>query len=113
MYNINNHVALIGSLEGDPVLRKEQDGSAIGTFTVKCRDNFITRSGDESFQFIEVSKVLPADADPSEAMAGLRKGVMVGVSAQLHARSWIDPDGYNRQELKIIADDVTIMDPAS
>lgn len=101
MYNINNHARFIGTLQGEPVIEKEQDGSSVATFTLACRDNFLRHDGEPSVQFLPMTVALPDD-DATARVKALKAGDFIQIAAQVRGQSWTDSEGYRHQDLKLV-----------
>lgn len=111
MFNISNSACFIGTLEDAPRIAKEQDGACVATFVLACRDNFLKRDGSPSVQYLEMAMAIPAGRDEDlQSLKSLKKGDLLGVSARLASKTWTDDEGYERSELKIVAETIAPMD---
>ena len=82
-----NTLSLIGRAARDPELRYTQDGKPIATFSVAV-DKFTGKEKGADFITITCFGKTAELVDKYVA-----KGMMVGVSAEVHNNNWTDKDG--------------------
>ena len=97
-----NRVILIGNLGKDPEIRKLDNGTAVGKFSVATNESYKDKQGEwqteTQWHDIVVWRNLAERAE-----ANLKKGMSVYIEGKLTHRTWQDQDGNNRYSTEVVA----------
>ena len=98
-----NSVNIIGRLVRDPELKRTDDGLAICSLRLAIDDTY---SKEDRADFINVT-VFGSQAEICERY--LRKGFIAGMSGHIRSESYTDAEGVKRYPIKLIAENVQIL----
>ena len=90
----SNHVAMLGRLTTDPVLRRTTSDVAVTHLRLATND----RGRADFFDVV-------AWRDIAEVMAKLTKGQQIALGGRLQTRTWKGNDDVNRHTVEIVAEE--------
>jgi single-strand DNA-binding protein len=97
-----NKVTLIGHLGRDPEIRRLENGTAVGRFTMATSDNYKDQSGEWQTQ-TEWHDVTVWRNLAEQAEKNLKKGSLVFVEGKLTHRKYTDKNGIERYATEVLA----------
>lgn len=97
-----NKVLLIGNLGKDPEVRKLDNGSSVGRFSVATNESYKDKSGEWQ-NLTEWHNVVVWRQLAERAERTLKKGSMVYVEGKLTTRKWQDKEGNDRYSTEVVA----------
>jgi single-strand DNA-binding protein len=104
-----NKVILIGNLGKDPEIRRLENGSAVGNFTLATSEVYTDKSTGERRETTDWHDIVVWRNLAEISEKYLRKGYKVYVEGKLKKRSWQDKEGNTRYATEVIADEMTIL----
>lgn len=108
MANLNYSIAVVcRRLTEDPELKQTTTGKVMTTFSVAVNKPGKTESTASFF------KVVAWDSVAEFVTRYFRKGSSILIEGALNQRTWTDPKGARRSEVKIIAAHVELVDSKS
>lgn len=111
MANARNSGHLIGRLARDPYVSTNQDGSHTVLFTLMVDRNYTNAEGGRDADAISVEAFVPNRASSLGPFALIHQGDLVGVTTTLRQDHYTKSDGTEAFVLKVIAEDVTFLEP--
>ncbi len=97
-----NKVTLIGNLGRDPEIRRLENGSAVGKFSVATNENYQDRNGEWQTK-TEWHEIVVWRALAERAERDLGKGKLVYIEGKITHRKWQDKEGRDRNTTEIVA----------
>ena len=104
-----NKVILIGNLGKDPEIRRLENGTAVGNFTLATSEIYTDKTTGEKRESTDWHDVVVWRNLAEISEKYLKKGYKVYVEGKLKKRSWQDKEGNTRYTTEIIADEMTIL----
>ena len=104
-----NKVILIGNLGKDPEIRRLENGTAVGNFTLATSEVYTDKSTGEKKESTDWHDVVVWRNLAEITEKYLKKGYKVYVEGKLKKRSWQDREGNTRYSTEVIADEMTIL----
>jgi len=104
-----NKVLLIGNLGKDPEVRKLDNGSSVGRFSVATNESYKDKSGEWQ-NLTEWHNVVVWRALAERAERSLKKGNMVYVEGKLTTRKWQDKEGNDRYSTEVVANTFRLLE---
>jgi single-strand DNA-binding protein len=106
-----NKVTLVGHLGRDPEVRRLENGTPVGRFTMATNENYKDNNGEWQSQTewhdVTVWRNLAEQAERS-----LKKGSFVYVEGKLSHRKYTDKNGIDRYVTEVVANSVRSLDKA-
>lgn len=104
-----NKVILIGNLGRDPEVRKLDNGSSVGRFSVATNESYMDKSGE--WQTItEWHNVVVWRNLAERAERQLKKGNMIFVEGKLSTRKWQDQNGVDKYTTEVVANTFRLLE---
>ena len=97
-----NRVTLIGHLGKDPEVRRLENGTPVGKFTIATNENYKDANGEWQSQ-TEWHDVIVWRAQAEQAEKTLKKGSFVYLEGKLTHRKWTDKNGIERYATEVVA----------
>ncbi len=97
-----NKVILVGNLGRDPELKRFDNGSVVGKFSVATSESYKDKAGEWQ-NLTEWHDIVVWGLLAERAESTLKKGTMVYVEGKLTTRKWQDKDGNNRYTTEVKA----------
>lgn len=104
-----NKVILIGNLGKDPEIRRLENGTAVGNFTLATSEIYTDKTTGEKKESTDWHDIVVWRNLAEISEKYLKKGFKVYVEGKLKKRSWQDKEGNTRYSTEIIADEMTIL----
>jgi single-strand DNA-binding protein len=104
-----NKVILIGNLGKDPEIRRLENGSSVGNFTLATSETYTDKATGEKKEITDWHDIVVWRSLAEIADKYLKKGYKVYVEGKLKKRSWQDKEGQTRYSVEVIADEMTIL----
>ena len=103
-----NQVILMGNLTRDPELRQTPSGQSVTSFSLALNRSYKGQNGEwqEATDYVDIVAWGPLAERVSQY---LTKGRRALVQGRLQSRSW-EQEGQKRNNLEVIANDVTFVD---
>jgi len=98
-----NEVTLIGHLGADPEVRRLENGTAVGRFSLATNESYKDKDGNWQTT-TEWHNVVVWRDQAERAETVLKKGALCFVSGKISYRKYTDKDGVERQVTDIVAD---------
>ena len=102
--NSLNSILLEGRLTADPELKLLENGSSVCNFSIAS--NRYYKAKDERKEEVSFFRVVVWNGLGNSCKEFLTKGRGVRVVGRLKQDRWIDPEGINHSEVKIVAEHV-------
>lgn len=100
VWQLLNHITIMGRLTADPELRRTGSGVAVASFKVAVDRDF-GEKGNKETDFIDCVAWRQTGEFVSKHFS---KGRMIVVSGRLQIRKWTDKDGNKRSTAEVVAD---------
>ncbi len=97
-----NRVTLIGNLGRDPEVRRLENGTAVGKFTVATNESYKDANGEYQ-QLTEWHDVVVWRNNAEYSEKFLKKGSMVFIEGKITHRKYTDKTGIERYSTEIVA----------
>ncbi len=97
-----NRVTLIGNLGRDPEMRRLENGTPVGRFSVATNDSYKDKNGEFQEQ-TEWHEIIVWRNQAELAEKYLKKGSTVFVDGKLTHRKWTDTNGIERNITEVVA----------
>lgn len=97
-----NKVTLIGHLGQDPEIRRLENGSAVGKFSVATNENYRDKN-DEWQSRTEWHNIVVWRHLAERAERDLKKGKLVYIEGKLTSRKWTDKNNIERYTTEVVA----------
>ncbi len=104
-----NKVILIGNLGKDPEIRRLENGTAVGNFTLATSEIYTDKTTGEKKESTDWHDIVVWRNLAEISEKYLKKGFKVYVEGKLKKRSWQDKEGNTRYSTEVIADEMTIL----
>ncbi len=104
-----NKVILIGNLGKDPEIRRLENGTAVGNFTLATSEIYTDKSSGEKKEITDWHDIVVWRNLAEISEKYLKKGYKIYVEGKLKKRSWQDKEGNTRYSTEIIADEMTVL----
>jgi single-strand DNA-binding protein len=104
-----NKVTLVGNLGRDPEIRRLENGTAVGRFTMATNESYKDASGEWQTQ-TEWHDIIVWRAIAEQAERQLKKGSMVYVEGKLTHRKYTDKNGIERYATEVVANMIRSLD---
>jgi single-strand DNA-binding protein len=104
-----NKVILIGNLGKDPEIRRLENGTAVGNFTLATSEIYTDKSTGEKKESTDWHDIFVWRNLAEISEKYLKKGYKVYVEGKLKKRSWQDKEGNTRYSTEVIAEEMTIL----
>lgn len=102
-----NKVILIGNMTADPELKQTTSGESVTSFSIAVNRKY---GKNNECDFITIV----AWRERAEFVTRyFKKGTPILVCGQLQTRSWTDSQGNKRQNVEVVADEVSFVAPAN
>lgn len=98
-----NEVTLIGHLGADPEVRRLENGTAVGRFSLATNESYKDKDGNWQTT-TEWHNVVVWRDQAERAETVLEKGALCFVSGKISYRKYTDKDGIERQVTDIVSD---------
>jgi single-strand DNA-binding protein len=101
-FKMYNRIILVGNLGKDPEIRRLENGTAVGKFTMATSENY--RDNNNEWQTLtEWHEIVVWRSLAENAEKVLKKGAMVFVEGKLTHRKYTDKNGIERYTSEIVA----------
>lgn len=115
--NVRNTFRLAGTVIDTPVAVDHPDGGRTIRFSLRTKNNYKLRDGQETYEELPVSVYRNADAvnDPKRGsgLAGtLQAGDKVAVQGSVRNNNWVDTQGHTHYELVLQVENVDLIGSA-
>jgi single-strand DNA-binding protein len=97
-----NKVTLVGNLGRDPEIRRLENGTPVGRFTMATNENYKDKNGEWQTQ-TEWHDVIVWNSLADQAEKNLKKGSMAYVEGKLTHRKYTDKNGIERYATEVVA----------
>ncbi len=104
-----NKVILIGNLGRDPEVRKLDNGSTVGRFSVATNESYMDKN-NEWQTITEWHNIVVWRNLAERAERQLKKGSMVFVEGKLTTRKWQDQNGADKYTTEVVANTFRILE---
>jgi single-strand DNA-binding protein len=104
-----NRVTLIGNLGRDPEIRRLENGTAVGKFSVATNESYKDSSGEWQQQ-TEWHEVVVWRALAEQAEKALKKGALIFVEGKLSYRKYTDKNNVERTAVEIVANTFRLLE---
>jgi single-strand DNA-binding protein len=104
-----NRVTLIGNLGRDPEIRRLENGTAVGKFSVATNESYKDSSGEWQQQ-TEWHEVVVWRALAEQAEKALKKGALIFVEGKLSYRKYTDKNNIERTAVEIVANTFRLLE---
>ena len=104
-----NKVVLIGNLGRDPEIRRLENGSAVGKFSIATNENYKDKAGEWQTQ-TEWHDIVVWRHLAERAEKDLKKGKLVYVEGKLTHRKWQDKEGVDRYTTEVVANVLRLLE---
>ena len=109
-----NKVILIGNLGKDPEVRKLESGALLTRFSIATSEQYTDKVSGKRIENTDWHDIVTWRGLAEVSEKFLKKGMKVYIEGKLKKRTWTDKDGKQRNNVDIVADELTIlskMDP--
>lgn len=97
-----NRVTLVGHLGRDPEVRRLENGTPVGKFSIATTESYKDTNGEWQNQ-TEWHDIIVWRAQAEQAEKVLKKGSLVYIEGKLTHRKWTDKNGIERYTTEIVA----------
>lgn len=116
MTNLNNFGVVSGRLTRDPQIKTNRDGSRWVGITIAAANNFKTKDGKRSAQFVNLQAFVPADkhssiweTERSDGSKMIAKGKTLTLSYTVRSNAWTDQNGNTQYNQVLQVDPTSIV----
>ena len=106
-----NKVILIGNMTADPELKQTSAGTSVCSFSIAINRRFA--KADQGQQSVDFINIVTWRQQAEFVQRYFKKGNPILVCGQLQTRTWTDNQGLKRYATEVVADEVSIVAPAS
>ena len=103
-----NKVTLIGHLGQDPEIRRLENGTPVGRFSLATSESY-KDANDEWQSLTEWHNIVVWRQQAESAERNLKKGMLVYVEGKINYRKYTDKNGIERMSSDIVANSVRLM----
>ena len=104
-----NKVILIGNLGKDPEVRKLESGALLTRFSIATSEQYTDKVSGKRIENTDWHDIVTWRGLAEVSEKFLKKGMKVYIEGKLKKRTWTDKDGQQRNNVDIIADELTIL----
>ncbi len=97
-----NRVTLVGNLGRDPEIRRLENGTPVGKFSIATAENYKDANGEWQTQ-TEWHDIIVWRGQAEQAEKNLKKGSLVYIEGKLTHRKWTDKNGIERYTTEVVA----------
>ena len=102
-----NRVVLTGRMTADPELRLTNSGKSVVSFSIAVKKRAKPREGEADSDFLRITAW---GATATYVQNYLGKGRLIACDGRLQMRKWQDQNGYSRETVEIVADNIHALD---
>ena len=104
-----NKVILIGNLGKDPEVRKLESGALLTRFSIATSEQYTDKVSGKRIENTDWHDIVTWRGLAEVSEKFLKKGMKVYIEGKLKKRTWTDKDGQQRNNVDIVADELTIL----
>tara|TARA_B100000925_G_C21853857_1_gene406924 strand:+ start:176 stop:619 length:444 start_codon:yes stop_codon:yes gene_type:complete len=104
-----NKVILIGNLGKDPEVRKLESGALLTRFSIATSEQYTDKVSGKRIENTDWHDIVTWRGLAEVSEKFLKKGMKVYIEGKLKKRTWTDKDGKQRNNVDIVADELTIL----
>ena len=97
-----NKVILLGNVGGDPVIRSNQDGKKIATFSLATSESWKNKNGEKQEKVQWHNVVIFSEGLVNVIEKYIKKGTKLFVEGSLQNRKWTGNDGVEKYTTEIV-----------
>ena len=104
-----NKVILIGNLGKDPEVRKLESGALLTRFSIATSEQYTDKVSGKRIENTDWHDIVTWRGLAEVSEKFLKKGMKVYIEGKLKKRTWTDKDGQQRNNVDVVADELTIL----